>query len=66
MVGAVGSAAPWFLTVWAVDFMIDMGSQVTIPETSVSDPRVRRASADSSLLTVRGELDMICFSGLEL
>ena len=51
VVGAVGSAAPWFLTGWAegveVDFMIDTGCQVTILATSVfermcvSDPRVR-------------------------
>ena len=51
MVGAVGSADPWFLTGWTegveVDFMIDTGCQVTILATSVfermcvSDPRVR-------------------------
>ena len=51
MVGAVGSAAPWFLTGWAegikVNFIIDTGCQVTIMATSVfermcvSDPRVR-------------------------
>ena len=39
VVGAVGSAAPWFLTGWAegveVDFMIDTGCQVTILGTSV-------------------------------
>ena len=75
--GAVGSAAPWFLTGWAtgveVEFMIDTGCQVTILATSVSekmcvsDPRVRSrlrpcgrrlVSADSSPLTMRGELDM--------
>ena len=37
--GAVGSAAPWFLTGWTneveVEFMIDTGSQVTILATSV-------------------------------
>ena len=84
MVGAVGSAAPWFLTGWAegveVDFLIDTGCQVTILATSVfermcvSDPRVRSrlrpcgrrlVSADSSSLTVRGELDMtVVFPGL--
>ena len=83
MVGAVGSAAPWFLTGWAegveVDFMIDTGCQVTILATSVfermcvSDPRVRfrlrpcgrrLVSADSSPLTVCGELDMtVVFPG---
>ena len=39
VVGAVGSAAPWFLIGWAdgveVDFMIDTGCQVTILATSV-------------------------------
>ena len=39
MVGAVGSAAPWFLTGWTndveVEFMIDTGCQVTILGTSV-------------------------------
>ena len=37
--GAVGSAAPWFLTGWAngmeVEFMIDTGCQVTILATTV-------------------------------
>ena len=51
VVGAVGSAAPWFLTGWAhdveVDFMIDTGCQVTILATTIFehmcavDPRVR-------------------------
>ena len=39
IVGAVGSAAPWFLTGWAndteVEFMIDTGCQVTILATTV-------------------------------
>ena len=39
MVGAVGSAGPWFLTGWTndveVEFMIDTGCQVTILATSV-------------------------------
>ena len=39
VIGAVGSAAPWFLTGWAndmeVEFMIDTGCQVTILATSV-------------------------------
>ena len=49
--GAVGSAAPWFLTGWAhemeVKFIIDTGCQVTIFATSVfermcsADPQVR-------------------------
>ena len=51
VVGAVGSAAPWFLTGWAeeveIEFMIDAECQVTILATSVfermcaSDPQVR-------------------------
>ena len=50
VVGAVDSAAPWFLTSWAegteVEFMIDTGCQVTILATlvfdrmCVSDPRM--------------------------
>ena len=49
--GAVGSAAPWFLTGWAhevdVEFMIDTGCQLTILATTIfeqmctADPRVR-------------------------
>ena len=51
VVGAIGSAAPWFLTGWSsdmeVEFMIDTGCQVTILATSVfermcaADPQVR-------------------------
>ena len=51
VVGAVGSAAPWFLTGWAeeveIEFIIDTGCQVTILATSVfermcaADPQVR-------------------------
>ena len=51
VVGAVGSAAPWFLTGWAdeveIEFMIDTGCQVTILAASVfecmcaSNPQVR-------------------------
>ena len=50
VMGAIGSAAPWFLTAWAhdaeVEFMIDTGCQVTILATTVFyrmctvDPRV--------------------------
>ena len=77
VVGAIGSAAPWFLTSWAkdmeVEFMIDTGCQVTILATSVfdrmcaADPQVkarlrpcgrRLVSADSFLLTVKGELEL--------
>ena len=39
VVGAIGSAAPWFLTGWAhdveIEFMIDTGCQVTILSTTV-------------------------------
>ena len=51
VVGAIGSAAPWFLTGWAheveIEFMIDTGCQVTILSTTVFehmcivDPTVR-------------------------
>ena len=84
VVGAVGSAAPWFLTGWTndveVEFMIDTGCQVTILATSVfermcaADPQVRSrlrpcarrlVSADSSPLTVIGELELdVVFPGL--
>ena len=53
VVGAIGSAAPWFLTGWAheveIEFMIDTGCQVTILSTTVFehmctvDPAVRSA-----------------------
>ena len=86
VVGAVESGAPWFLTGWAegteVEFMIEMGCQVTILVMSVfermcaSDPRIqsrlhpcgrRLISADSSSLMVRGELDMtVVFSQTKL
>ena len=84
VVGAVGSAAPWFLTGWAheveVEFMIDIGFQVTILATTIFermctvDPMVRSSlrpcrrrlvSADSSPLTVKGELELnVVFPGL--
>ena len=84
VIGAVGSAAPWFLTGWTedmeVEFMIDPGCQVTILATSVfermcvADPQVRSrmrpcgrrlVSADSSPLTVKGELELnVVFPGL--
>ena len=39
VVGAIGSAAPWFLTGWIheveIEFMIDTGCQVTILSTTV-------------------------------
>ena len=51
VVGAIGSAAPWFLTGWTheveIEFMIDTGCQVTILFTTVFermcalDPKVR-------------------------
>ena len=84
VVGAVGSAAPWFLTGWAheveVEFMIDTGCQVTILAMTIFermctvDPMVhsrlrpsrrRLVSADSSPLTVKGELELnVVFPGL--
>ena len=46
VMGAIGSAAPWFPSGWAheveVEFMIDTGCQVTIFERMCTmDPRVR-------------------------
>ena len=51
VVGAIGSAAPWFLTGWTheveIEFIIDTGCQVTILSTTVFericalDPKVR-------------------------
>ena len=45
VVGAVGLAAPWFLTGWAeeveIEYMIDTGCQVTILATSCSNECVR-------------------------
>ena len=84
VVGAIGSAAPWFLTGWAhnieIEFMIDTGYQVTILSATVFQrmcvviPEVRSAlqicrhrlvSADSSPLTVQGQLELdIVFPGL--
>ena len=84
VVGAVGSAAPWFLTGWAheveVEFMIDTGCQVTILATSIFERmctmdsmvcsrlrpcRCRLVLADSSPLTVKGELVLnVIFPGL--
>ena len=84
VVGAIGSAAPWFLTGWAhdveIEFMIDIGCQVTILSTMVfqrmcvANPEVHSAlqtsrrrlvSADSSPLMVQGQLDLdIVFPGL--
>ena len=74
IVGAVGSAAPWFLTGWTndveVELMIATGCQVTILATSVFEKmctqvrsRIRLCtrwlvSADSSPLTVIGNIDL--------
>ena len=78
--GAVGSAAPWFLTGWTneveVEFMIDTGCQVMIFEKMcTADPQVRSiirpcarrlVSADSSPLTVIGKIDLdVVFPGLK-
>ena len=75
--GAIGSAAPWFFTGWTheveIEFMIDIGCQVTILSTTVFermcalDPKVRSelrpcrrrlVSADSSPLMVQGQLEL--------
>ena len=52
VVGAVGSAAPWFLKGWAndmeVEFMIDTGCQMTILATSVSE---RMCAADPQVMS---------------
>ena len=53
--GAVGSAAPWFLTGWAdemkMEFMIDTGCQVTILAASVFERMC------ASIPQVRAQLD---------
>ena len=58
VVGAVGSAAPWFLTGWAedveIEFMIDTGCQVTILATSVFK---RMCAADPQVI---GGPDCVC------
>ena len=80
VVGAIGSAAPWFLTGWVHEVEIDTGCQVTILFTTVFermcivDPTVRSelrpcrrrlVSADSSPLIVQGQLELdIVFPGL--
>ena len=81
IVGAVGSAAPWFLTGWTneveVEFMIYTGCQVTsvFEKMCTANPQVRSrirpcarrlVSADSSPLTVIGKIDLdVVFPGLE-
>ena len=73
VVGAIGLAAPWFLTGWAhdveIEFMIDTGCQVTILSATVFKfvqvCRRRLVSADSSPLMVQGQLELdIVFPGL--
>ena len=73
VVGAVGSAAPLFLTGWAdgveVEFMIDTGCQVTILATSVfeqmcpSDPRVRSRLRPCSQLVLGRFFTIDCEGG---
>ena len=72
VVGAVGSAAPWFLTGWAegveVEFMIDTRCQVTILATSVfdrmcgSDPRLcsRLRPCGHRLISADSSLLTVC------
>ena len=60
MVGAVGSAAPWFLTGWThdveVEFMIDTGFQVTIlcrrPDCPVSAADLPATDVETQSLLV--------------
>ena len=80
VVGAIGSAAPWFLTGWAHDVEMS-GCQVIILSTTVFQRmctvnqvvcfalqpcRSRLVSADSSPLMVQGQLELdIVFPGLD-
>ena len=79
--GAVGSAAPWFLAGWAndmeVEFMIDTGCQVTtvFERMCTAEPMVRSklhpcrhrlVSADSPPLTVKLTGVKRSLSGVEL
>ena len=52
VVGAVGSAAPWYLTGWAhdveVEFMIDTGCQVTILAMTVFE-RISRVVSEGAI-----------------
>ena len=52
VVGAVGSAAPWYLTGWAhdveVEFMIDTGCQVTILAVTVFE-RISRVVSEGAI-----------------
>ena len=77
VVGAVGSAAPWFLTGWAheveVEFMIDTGCQVTILATTIfewmctADPRVRSRLRPCRRRLVSADLSPLTVKGeLEL
>ena len=62
IVGAIGSAAPWFLTGWAhaveIEFMIDTGCQVTNLSTTVFermcvvDPTVRSELRPTAVDTI--------------
>ena len=61
VVGAIGSAAPWFLTGWAhdveIEFMIDTGCQVTILSTTVFQRMcVAKPEAHSTLQICRRRL----------
>ena len=74
VVGAIGSAVPWFLTGWThdveIEFMIDTGCRVTILSRRCFSAclqicRRRLVSADSSPLAVQGQLELdIVFPGL--
>ena len=65
VVGAVGSAAPWFLTGWAEEVEIRMYASDRQVRSRLRPCGRRLVSADSSPLTVKGELEMtIVFLGL--
>ena len=80
VVGAVGSAAAWFLTGWAdeveIEFMIDAGCQVTILAASLfermceSEPQVRAQLRPCGrrlhVIRERGDRTNYCFSGTQL
>ena len=73
VVGAIGSAVPWFITGWAhdveIEFIIDTGCQVTsttvFQRMCTMNPVVRSTLQTCSPLTVQGQLELyIVFPGL--
>ena len=69
VVGAIGSAAPWFITGWAHDvevvFMIGTGCQVTILSTSGSEGALQAATLSTSF-SLGGLVSISGTRGLEL